>query len=307
MRTRGFMRLIAIPALAMALLGGFSTSTVAQEEVRFVYHRIAFHSQQVELAKADGSKARAEFVSEMILLPDGRANGGFGLWEQGGPERLVLYRMVEGRAVNRSRNFYEFKARRLSPPSADEITINLRPAQGHTPAGSVTFFIDGPIATDGQPLSFTAEGRVRPANAPIASVTDLVGDPFSYINAPPQTVVVETRAGNYNAVFEHVALVFPSGESIGFASLSQAEGVGPIEIRYTGGRLHFDNEEFDWGLLHGRANSKGRAQPLPVLMVLADQHDVSEPCRIYDILGWQGRMAHFEAETTITRLTFESR
>jgi hypothetical protein len=105
MRTRGFIRLFAISALAMALLGGFGTSTVAQEEVTFVYHRIAFHSQQVNLAKADGSNARAEFVSEIIFLPDGRANGGFGLWEQGGSGGLALYRVVKGRVVNRSGPF----------------------------------------------------------------------------------------------------------------------------------------------------------------------------------------------------------
>jgi len=297
------MRLIAVSTLALAMPGGFSTSTVAQEEVPFVYHRIAFHSQQVNLAKADGSNARAEFVSEMFVLPDGRAHGGFGLWEQGGPEGLSLYRVVEGRAINRSGPFYAFKARRLYPPSEDEITINLRPVHNAARTGTVTFFIDGPRPT----LSFTAEARVR-AHSPIASVTDLVSDPFSsYINAPPQAVEVETRTGNYNAVFEHVALVFPSGEAIGFASLSQAAGVGPIEIRHTGGRLHFDDEEFSWGLLHGRANSKGRAQPLPVLMVIADQQDAAEPCRIYDILGWQGRMAHFEAETLITRLTPDAR
>ena len=42
-------------------------------------------------------------------------------------------------------------------------------------------------------------------------------------------------------------------------------------------------------------------------MVIADRRDFSEPCRIYDIAGWQGRTVHFEAETVITRFTLEER
>jgi hypothetical protein len=58
--------------------------------------------------------------------------------------------------------------------------------------------------------------------------------------------------------------------------------------------------------MHGRAPQKGAARPLPVLLVIADQPDASEPCRIYDIAGWQGRTVHFEAETVITRFTIEA-
>ena len=105
------------------------------------------------------------------------------------------------------------------------------------------------------------------------------------------------------AFFENVAMVFPSGSAIGFASLSQGEGEDPIDIHYTDSVLNFDDEEFSWGFVRGRAQPNGPpARPLPVLLVIADM-DASEPCRIYDILGWQGRTVHFEAETLITRLT----
>jgi len=276
--------------------------------VKLNFDRIMFHSQQVTLARANGTKTRADFVSEIALLSDGRANGGFGLWEEGGPDHLSLYHIVAGRVVNRLGPFYEFKARRLFPASEDQFTINFRRAPGQAPAGSVTFFIDGPVSTDGQPLGFTAEGSVHSRSTPIASVTDLIIEPFEYINAPPQTVIVETRRdSDSTALFENVGLVFPDGEAIGFASLSQAEGSGPVEIRYTGGRLHFDDEEFSWGLLRGRTTSKGQARPLPVLLVIADQLDASEPCRIYDIAGWQGRTVQFEAETLITRFTIGER
>ncbi len=308
MRTKGFLRRIVVSVLAVALLGGFTTSTFAQGPVRLQYGKIWFHSQQVSVAKADGSKTSAEFLFAVTLLSDGRANGGFGLWEQGGPDRLSLYRIVEGRVVNRLGPFYEFKARRLFPASEDEITITVRPSPGQPPAGSVTFIIDGISSSDGQPLSFEAAGRVHTRSIPIASVTDLIIEPFEYMNAPPQTVVVETRrGGNSTALFENVGLVFPNGEAIGFASLSQAEGIGPIEIRYTGGKLHFDDEEFRWGIVHGRTASKGRAQPLPVLIVIADSRDASEPCRIYDIAGWQGGILNFEAETEITQFTIGER
>ena len=67
--------------------------------------------------------------------------------------------------------------------------------------------------------------------------------------------------------------------------------------------MHFREDDFRKALLHGSTTRPGRSQPLPVLMVIADQ-GFSEPCRIYDIAGWQGRM-QFEAETQITRFTLE--
>lgn len=309
MKRRIFALLIVQMILCLRLPSG-SSSAGAQvhEHTMLQFTKVNFNSQTVQLRKGDGSRSTAEFLSETFLLSDGRASGGIGLWEHGTPNGLALFRIFEGHELNRLRPFFEFKARRLFPASEDEITITVRPSPGQPPAGSVTFIIDGISSTEGQPLSFTAEGRVHTRSIPIASVTDLIIEPFEYINAPPQTVVLETRRGGVStALFENIGLVLPSGEAIGFASLSQAEGSGPIEIRYTGGKLHFDGEEFTWGTMHGRTASKGRPQPLPVLIVIADQQDASEPCRIYDIAGWQGGVLNLEAETTITRFTLGSR
>src|SRR5262249_1258277 len=109
-------------------------------------------------------------------------------------------------------------------------------------------------------------------------------------------------------VFAARAMVFPGAAAIGFAVLTNRPGYAPIDIRFTGGQLTFgDDDEFNWGFMRGRAPQKVPARPLPGLLVIADMQDAAEPCRIYDILGWQGRIAHFEADTTITRLTFEER
>jgi len=296
-----------ILTLSATLILPAVVSTSAQEQIQFVFHKIAFQRQTVDLLRADGSTSPAEFLSEVILLPDGRAGGGFGLWEHSLPDGLALYRAVEGRVVNRLGPVYEFKARRLSPPSAAEITVTLHPAPGHPPEGTVRFFIDGLSSAGGQPLSFAARGRVHTQHSPTATPSDFVADSV-FINAPPQTVVVETRTGTSTAVFATRAMVFPAVAAIGFAVLTNRPGIAPIDIRFTGGQMNFgDDDEFNWGLIHGRTQQKGPARPLPVLLVIANMDDASEPCRIYDILGWQGRIVHFEADTTITRLTFETR
>ena len=109
-----------------------SVSVSAASEIR--YERLYFE-QLVKATKPDGSTAAASFVSEIILLPDGRAIGGFGLLEYGAPDTLSLYQVIEGRLVNRLGPFYEFKAKRLSSPTGDEITISLRPVRArHQPA-----------------------------------------------------------------------------------------------------------------------------------------------------------------------------
>lgn len=297
MKTKVSRQLAAI-ALSFALLGSLATTVAAHqsstryEEIQFTYQKISWH-------KADGSLGTAEFIAQVALLPDGRANGALGLWESGNPNGLALYRIFAGRRLNRLAPFFEFKAQRLSPQSEDEIIINLHPAADTAPTGSVTFIIDGLNAIDGQALTLEARGHVRSGNQ-IASVTDLIIDGYSYINAPPQTVVVETRGGDQTAIFEHIALVFPDGEAFGFASLSGAGSGAPLFIRFTGGKFFFDEDEFNWGLMHGGATRPGQARPLPVLLVIADMQDFSEPCRIYDIAGWQGRM-QFEAYPDIAR------
>jgi hypothetical protein len=304
MKVFGLRPLIICLSATLIFPALVSGPTSAQEQIHFVFHKIEFNRQTVAPLRADGCISPAEFLSELVLLEDGRAGGGFGLWEHNRPNGLALYRVVEGRAVNPLGPFYEFKARRLSPPSADEITVSLRPAPDQTAGGSVRFFIDGLSSAGGEPLSFEASGTVHSHAAPTATLSDFVIGSF-FINAPTQIVLVAKRRGNDRAaVFASVAMVFPSGRAIGFASLSEGEGEGPIDIRYTDGVLNFDDEEFSWGFMRGRAQPKGGvARPLPVLLVIADQLDASEPCRIYDIAGWQGRTVHFEAETFITQLT----
>src|SRR5262245_16054182 len=269
MRVRGFKPLLVCVTLILVFLAARSAPASAEEQIVFQFRELKFHSQTVEVRHAGGNTSRAEFLSEMILLPDGRATGGFGLWEDGAPNGLLLYRVVAGRTTNRGGPFYEFQARRLSPAaSEDEITISLHPVPGHVPEGSVTFFIDGVSSPGGEVLSFEAGGTVHSharSHSPTATLSDFVTGSF-FINAPPQTVVVETRGSSYTAVFENVALVFPDGDAIGLASLSQSE------IRFTGGNLHFPDGEFMGALLHGRTSDTRTSQPLPVLMVIADSH-----------------------------------
>jgi hypothetical protein len=296
--SRVLMICLSVTLIFPALVSGPAS---AQEQIHFVFHKIEFNRQTVDLLRADGSISPAEFLSELVLLPDGRAGGGFGLWEHDRANGLTLYRVVEGRTVTPLGPFYEFEAKRLAPASAEEITVRLRPAPDQPPDGSVRFFLDGLSSAGGEPLSFEASGTVHSHAAPTATLSDFVlGSVF--ISAPTQIVLVAKRRGNdRTAFFASVAMVFPSGRAIGFASLSESEGEGPIDIRYTDGVLNFDDEEFTGGIVHGRAQQNGPAQPLPVLLVISDL-DASEPCRIYDILGWQGGIVHFEAETFITHL-----
>jgi len=149
-------RLLIHLAVGLALLSG--STVLADELVHFSFNKIEFPYQTVEVRKADGSTSSAEFASEIILLSDGRGNGGFGIWERGTPDTLSLFRVVSGSisVERRTGPFFEFKAQRLTPLPANEITVRFDPSPGNTPTGTVTFFIDGIPASDGSPLRIIA-------------------------------------------------------------------------------------------------------------------------------------------------------
>lgn|GEM_PF-2016368 len=269
----------------------------------FAFNKIKMTYQPVQLHKGDATISMGEFASQMVLLPNGRAIGGFGIWELASPNVLSLYRVVEGRVVSRLGPFYEFKAKKLGPslPSEDEITVRMRGAPVRPPNGSVTFLIDGVSSADGHPLSFEAVGAVN-AHAPLPTLTDLILDDFNYVEAPPQTVVVQTLRGSYTARFENLALVFPDGDAIGVLAIA---GRGePDEFRITRGRTRQGGAvaAIIWAANHN--NDKG---PLPVLMVLADRQDFSRPGLDYRILGPGIGPAHVEAQGRITGLAADPR
>ncbi|HEX3248780.1 MAG TPA: hypothetical protein VHS05_05080 [Pyrinomonadaceae bacterium] len=255
----------------------FAMSVLAQ--TRVLFERLKTDYQVVEVRRTDGNVFRAEFLSEIVLLPDGRATGGFGIWELHGPDVLSLYQVSEGR---NNGPFFTFKAKRLTVVPADEITINVR-VGGSAPTGSVTFIIDG---LNGLHLTLTAKGT--------QTQTDTLPQ-FGLIRAEPQTVLVETFTGNYTAGFENIALVFSGGSTIGSLVLSSPNGTLQ-KIRIKGGEIDFKNGSVSW--LRGQ-RTEPSADPLPVLMVIANQDGPTEPCRIYDIAGTQVP-AHFEAQGRIT-------
>ena len=67
------------------------------ENIQFSFNKIEIGYSPVQASKSDGTMVSGEFAAEMFLLPDGRANGGWGLWEHGSTDALTLYRVVEGR------------------------------------------------------------------------------------------------------------------------------------------------------------------------------------------------------------------
>lgn len=254
-------------------------------QVRFAFQKLKAGYQTVDVRRADGIVFRAEFLSEFLLFSDGRASGGFGIWELNGPDVLSLYRVTAGR---NNGPFFTFKATRLanSPNEpADELTINVRVDGGSAPTGTVTFIIDG---VNGLHLTFAAKGAVTQGDT---------APQFGLIRAEPQTVLVESFTGNYSANFENVALVLSEGSTIGSLVLSSPNGTLQ-KIRIKGGEIDFHNGSVTW--LRGQRTDTS-ADPLPVLMVIANQDGPTDPCRIYDIAGTQVP-AHFEAQGRITGL-----
>ena len=273
-------------AIVLVLLGHFAPSTSAQS---FAYGKIEMSYQRVDFRRGDGTVFNAEFLAEFILLSDGRANGGFGMWDLEGKDILSLYRVTEGR---NNGPFWTFKATRLAAEPADTITINARVGGGSVPPGSVTFIIDG---LNGLHLTFTAPGEVSDCS----SRCTVPPPQFGLIRAEPQTVLVESFAGNYTASFENVALVLSEGRAIGSLVLSSPNG-SLQRIRIKGGEIDFRNGNVSW--LRGQTG--GTANPLPATIRIVNVDDPTEPCRIYDIAGTQVP-AHFEADGRITALAVD--
>jgi hypothetical protein len=285
------MKLTAFPktifCLALLLLGGLSAPVAAQElRVR----KIDVMHQTVEVLHADGSISSAEFLSEMILLPDGRANGGWGMWERGTPDVLTLYRVVEGRVSFDGRRgpFFEFKAQRLSPLPGDEITISLHPAGGGTPTGAVTFRVDGA----GDTFSFEAKGKVL--QLPPDSSADFN---LGYISAPPQTVVVQTLRGSYTANFANVALVFPSVGAIGLLELTAPGGELVHYGAFDGRGIYRSTDSgHTWVQVTLQLRRLGAPpQEEAAIAIIRPAPAPAQECLIYDLLGTEVH-AHFEAQ-----------
>lgn len=85
MNTQSLRMLIVNLVLGLTLLGGLSVSGAEHAQITY-FARINIDDQVVELRKTDGTISSGEFLSEIILLPDGRANGGFGIWELSAPD-----------------------------------------------------------------------------------------------------------------------------------------------------------------------------------------------------------------------------
>jgi hypothetical protein len=279
------LRPIFYLAVVFLSLGYHTLSTSAQS---FAYGKIEIEYVEVPVRRGDGNVFTAEFVAEFVLFEDGRANGGFGMRELTGLNVLSLYRVTEGR---NNGPYWSFKATRLGAEPADQITIEARVGGGTVPTGSVTFIIDG---ANGLHLTFTARALINDG-CKGGRCTD-PSPTFGLVQAEPQTVLVETFTGNYTASFENVALVLSKGRAIGSLVLSGPNG-SLQRIRIKGGEIDFRNGNVSW--LRGQTGTS--AEPLPVLMVIANQEGPTEPCRIYDIAGTQVP-AHFEATGRITAL-----
>jgi hypothetical protein len=236
MGNKNFKRLAICATLGLLSFGGLCATAWARgrtltpnptpDRIRIV--------SAVEVHKADGSVVLAECLGEIFLYPNGRANGAFGLLELGDTNPVpMVYRIVDAQVS--SDNVYTFSAERLSLPQGPVI-ITLQPlGNSKSPLGSegsVTF-VDTTVGT----FSFIAHFDVQ--QMPLGSSRD---SNFAYINAPPQTVVVETLRGSYVARFENVALICPDGNAIGFLTLTPEDATpGGIQVaalwEIIGGRL----------------------------------------------------------------------
>jgi hypothetical protein len=298
MKSIHFKRLIVYVALNLFLLAGISVPAAASIEV-VNFTKIEFPPQTVEIQRTDGSVSSARFLSEIILLQDGRANGGFGIWEQGSADGLSLYRIVEGKK-NGSR--FTFKAQRLSPLPTLEITVTFAPAPGPSPTGSVKFTIDGNVA-NGSPASLTANGIVNQGSGSIGLLDAYFS--FVFINAPLQTVPIASVTDIYISTFETVGLVFPNVGAIGFLRMNTSAGE-PVESFYGTGVYKTIDGGRTWMLAATAENSLVPGET--IMIMIRPEPDPSEPCRIYDILGTQvNSHLHFEAETLVTNFTIGER
>lgn len=294
MKVRQLVSSIIYGALVLLSLGHFGPSSRAQTSL--TYTKLEMSYQSVDFRRGDGSVFKGEFAAQFLLFSDGRANGGFGLWDLGEPNALSLYHVTEGR---NNGPYWTFKATRLSPEPSESLTINARVGGGSVPTGSVTFIIDG---VNGSHLTFIAWAEINDGCSG-GRCTDPPPQ-FGLIRAEPQTVLVETFTGNYTANFDNIALVLSGGDAIGSLSLSSPDG-SLQRIRIKGGEIDFRKGEAQVAWLRG-LTIPASGDPLPVLMVIANQDGPTEPCRIYDIAGTQVP-AHFEAQGRITGLAVDPR
>jgi hypothetical protein len=307
MRLKHFTLPLAYLSFLLLWLGVLSAPVAAQPERGFFL--VTFdRPEPVTVHHADGSISRAEFVAEFIFYPDGRANGGWGLRGLGTAPApaLTLYRVVAGQLS--SNNILTLTGQRLSPLPAEEITIRLQPSPAGQsavpPAGSVRFLVDMIPSADGEPISFVTEGQVLPPPpSPTPTLTDFVIGNFVYINAPPQTVVVQTPSGSYTAYFTNVALIFPSGAAIGSLTLAEPEGstaesnqgFGRWEI--FAGRVLSRFPEGKYLLLRARPLDTKHAAGGEITIILRPGPDPSEPPK-YWVFGTE-LPPHFEAQTSV--------
>jgi hypothetical protein len=278
------------------LLAVTSVAAATEEHLMLQYNKLVFNRQTIEIQKADGSVANAQFLSEIILLKDGRANGGFGILGQGAAETLSLYRVSEARKTG---PFFTFKGERLYPLPVQEITVRLPWPQGQAPTGSVKFLIDGPTSSDS--LSLTANGTAASGSGPINFIDSEFS--FVFLNAPPQTVEVASATDLIISPFNSAALIFPTVGGIGSLDLTAPTGE-PLPYHYGPGVYKTTNGGQTWAVM---AMAENHITPREGIMIMIRPHpDPFEPCRIYDIAGTQvPTLKHFEAETSLTPYKLE--
>lgn len=292
MKVRHLAPSIIYSAIALLSLGHFASSSKAQSGLN--YQKIEITYQRGDFRRGDGTVFSGDIAGEFVLFSDGRATGGLGLSEIAGANTLSLYRVTEGR---NNGVFWSFKATRLAPEPPDAITISARAGGTTVPPGSVTFVIDG---VNGLHVTFTVRAVLNDGCSG-GRCTDPLPQ-FGFIRADPQTVLVETFTGNYTAYFDNIALVLSGGNAIGSLVLSSPDG-SLQKIRIRGGEIDFRNGEAQVAWLRGQTVPPS-GDPLPVLMVIANQDGPTEPCRIYDIAGTQVP-AHVEVQGRITSIAVD--
>ena len=281
---------IGYSAITLILL--FSSFTATAQHVRvFDGTTWIIPPQTVSLQKADGSVSTAKFIAEIILLSDGRANGGWGVWEQN-LSRPILHRVVSGKKRG---SLSSFNAIQLSQQPASEITSTFQETSSVTPTGTVTFFIDGIPTSDGAHASLTANGRLEKLSGTINIIN--ASFTLTFVGAPPQTVEIATLTDFVTGTFSTSALIFPTVGAMGFLRITTATSDEP---HYYGTGVY---KSIDGGRSWMIAlSAQNPLTPDDLDMIMIRPHpDPSEPCRIYDIAGTQVTDArHFEAETDVT-------
>jgi len=271
----------------MVLLAVFALPAAAAEN--FAYQKLKFDHQLAEIRRSDGTVTPARFLGEMILLRDGRANGGFGIWEQSSPGSLTLYRVVEGK---NNGPFFTFRGQRLFPLPAQQITVSLDTDKNIVPAGSVRFLVD----SGGVQLNLAPVGSISSGSGAVSVIDSEFS--FANLNAPPQTVEVSSVTDIVISSFNSAGLVFPTVGAIGLFNLTNPGGP-PGQYHYGTGVYKTMDGGLTWLLM---ATAENNLTPTDGIMIMVRPEPGStEPCRIYDIAGTNTpSLKHFEAATVVT-------